>query len=252
MDKPLLRSTLKKLRALALDASNHHNVMMAPQEILDFLALRDGIKPVFLLGRGFDDPKWIEGAIAIARNAGLHVVEGPVWDAGTQDETLPEWFRKHLNGAQQGQIVFYICRTRNTADEAEKSFQNPPISMEKEARLLGYPPCCVQAHYERDRLLDRTFHKILERTANGDVAEMKRLLREAVEVKAETPEEQVAFEQATQFTPAPYTSFHECPACATNEASPAAQLSKKYEALARAVDQNFASEVARNQEGIGR
>jgi hypothetical protein len=46
MDKPLLRSTLKKLRALPLDPTNHHNVMMAPQEILDFLALRDGIKPV--------------------------------------------------------------------------------------------------------------------------------------------------------------------------------------------------------------
>src|SRR5947209_1611537 len=99
MDMPLLRSTLKKLRALPLDPANHANVMMAPQEMLDFLALRAGIKPVFLLGRGFDDPQWIEGALEISRKAGLHIVEGPMWDAQTDDEGLPRWFRDHLDAA---------------------------------------------------------------------------------------------------------------------------------------------------------
>ena len=32
------------------------------QEILDFLALAAGLKPVLLLGRGIDAPHWIAGA----------------------------------------------------------------------------------------------------------------------------------------------------------------------------------------------
>jgi hypothetical protein len=67
VDKSVLRSTLKKLRALPLDGTGPANIMMAPQEMLDFLAIRAGIKPVHLLGRGFDDAKWIEGVLAMAR-----------------------------------------------------------------------------------------------------------------------------------------------------------------------------------------
>jgi hypothetical protein len=128
MEKPLLRSTLKKLRALPLDEANHYNVMMVPQEMLDFLAMRAGIKPVFLLGRGFDDKQWIEGAIAMARKAGLHVVEGTMWDAKPDDEALPAWFRDHLEGVQPKDQAFYICRTRATADAVQKSFGPPQIT----------------------------------------------------------------------------------------------------------------------------
>src|SRR5437870_3098222 len=100
MDKPLLRSMLKKLRALPLKCANDANAMMAPQEMLDFLALRAGLKSVVLIGRGFDDAKWIAGAVEIARKAGLHVVEGPMWDAQSEDDTLPPWFHGHLKATQ--------------------------------------------------------------------------------------------------------------------------------------------------------
>jgi hypothetical protein len=81
---------------------------------------------------------------------------------------------------------------------------------------------------------------------------MQRLLREDVEVKAETPEEQSAFKQATEFTPASFTSFHMCPTCATDTSSPAIQLSKKYEELARSVDTELATQIAQNEKGVGR
>ena len=50
MNKPVLRNALKKLRAVPFDRNEYANVMIAPQEMLDFLAMVAGIKPVYLLG----------------------------------------------------------------------------------------------------------------------------------------------------------------------------------------------------------
>jgi len=117
--------------------------------------------------------------------------------------------------------------------------------------LLGYPTCCVQAHYERNALMDATFYKMIERVAKGDISEMQRLLRDDVEVAAETEEEREARQRATIFTPAPYTSFHMCQSCIENASSPARQLSSKYEALALIVDEYLAKQIVQNQEGVG-
>jgi hypothetical protein len=252
MSKPLLRSTLKKLRALPLDETNHANVMMAPQEMLDCLALRSNMKSVWLLGRGFEDQEWIEGAAAMASKAGFHVVRGPLWDAKTDDETLPAWYREHLKAQKPAGEAVYICRTKAIADEVENSFRNPPITIEQEARLLGYPRCCVREHYERDSLLDHTFYKMLERQSMGDVQEMQRLLREDAEVSAQTVEEQEAIKKATEFTPAPYTSFHMCPACIAGTEQPGPKLSKRFEELAKSIDDTLSAEIARNQQGVGK
>jgi hypothetical protein len=89
--------------------------------------------------------------------------------------------------------------------------------MEEEARLLGYPPCCVKAHYERQAVFNQVFYKLVERAAGGDEIEMKRILEQDVQVAAETPEEEAALKEAMEFTPAPYTSFHMCKACVGDE-----------------------------------
>jgi hypothetical protein len=250
VDKPALRNTLKKLRTLPLAKSNHPNVMMAPQEMLDFLAMRAGIKPVALLGRGFDDRQWIEGAVALAHKAGLHVIEGPAWNTGPKDQALPEWFQEHAKAISTVDGLFYVCRTDANAEAVKKSFE--ALTMDEEARLLGYPPCCVRAHYERDALLNSAFYKLVKRAAKGDVTEMKRILAEDVRVSPETAEEKGAFEKATKFVPARFTSFHMCDACVADPESPANQLSKKYKELAETIDVDLAAEIAKNQEGVGR
>jgi hypothetical protein len=243
VDKPLLRGTLKKLRALPLDKSNRSNVRVAPQEILDLLAVRAGIKPVALLGRGFDDRQWIEGAVAIARKAGLHIVEGPAWNTGPENEALPDWFREHMKAGGAIDGLIYVCRTEANAEAVKKSFEM--LTVDEEARLLGYPSCCVRAHYERDAQLNSAFYKLVERCANGDVVEMKRILTEDVTVVAESAEERAAFEEATKLVPAEFTSFHMCDACAADPESPANRLSRKYKELVETIDADFAAETRR-------
>jgi hypothetical protein len=249
LDKPLLRGTLKKLRALPFDESDRSNVIMRPQEMLDFLAMRAGVKPVALLGRGFDDRPWVEGAAALATKAGLYVVGGPGWHAGREDPDPPDWFRDHVKKAAGIENLIYVCRTKSTADAVAKSFE--AITMDEEARLLGYPPCCVRQHYERDALLNRTFRKLVERAAGGKVEEMKRILAEDVGVAPETEEEKQAFDKATKFVPAKFTSFHMCDACVADAESPANRLSKTYMQLAELIGANLAAEVAKSQEGLG-
>jgi hypothetical protein len=81
MNRVRLRNALKKLPNIALDRSDDENRMIAPQEMLDFLAMAAGIKPVFLMGRGFADSAWIAGVSALARDMSFHVVRGPEWEA---------------------------------------------------------------------------------------------------------------------------------------------------------------------------
>jgi hypothetical protein len=246
MEKIVLRSLLKKLRALPIDRADRHNVMMASQEILDLLAARAGIKPVCVLGRGFDDAKWIDGAVAIAKKADLHVLEGPMWNAEPEDETLPQWFREQLRALAPAGNAFYICKLPGHAQAVRNSFENPPITVEEEASLLGYPLCCVQGYYERHTLVNRTFYTMLDRTAKGDVAEMRRLVQEKVKLTP-TPDEEADLRRATEFRFAPFTSFHVCAACAADASRPARHVSEKYEGLAFLVDREFANWVTKSR-----
>jgi hypothetical protein len=70
-------------------------------------------------------------------------------------------------------------------------------------------------------------------------------------VSVETPEEEAAMEKAMDFTPAPFTSFHMCAACASDPPRPAGQLSRQYKDLAHAVNPGLAAQMARNQQGAG-
>ena len=101
----------------------------------------------------------------------------------------------------------------------------------------------MQEHYERRALLYRTFYTILDRTAKGDVAEMRRLVREKVKVTPGTQEEEADFRRATEFTLAPFTSFHICAACAADASRPAYQVSQKYKGLVFIIDRDFVNRV---------
>jgi hypothetical protein len=63
--------------------------MMVSQETLDFLAVIAGLKPVYLLGRGFDDPQWVRRVINIANKLDLHIIKGTEWNARPDADEYP-------------------------------------------------------------------------------------------------------------------------------------------------------------------
>ena len=147
------------------------------QEILDFLAMAAGLKPVFLLGRGLDSPQWVADASGLAGDFGFHVVQGPYWDA-TPFGKFPNWYRDHTVVQLAPFRATYVCSSNETAHEIDSiNDAGGRLSMSTEARLLGYPACCVVAHYDRAVRYHQAIFSILKRFAGGDDAQMQALLR---------------------------------------------------------------------------
>ncbi len=245
MDKPKLRSALKKLMAVPYDTADFANAAAAPQEMLDILATVAGLKPVFLLGRGFDDPSRVRGVSDIAAGMGLHVRVGPFWTSAGPSE-LPDWLVDINAGKNADKKAVYITRTRSAADEVIRiNTTGGRISVEDEARLLGYPACCVSHHYANVARVDRLYSLLLKRVGGGDEARMRQLVLDDVEMAPET-EEEIALARTFEMPMAsqiPYSSINACPACETNPDSPARRVAAKFKALAEAVDHAFAARI---------
>ncbi len=246
-NKSKLRNTLRKLDGVRRGAVAQIDRGAAAQEALDFLALLCGLKPVFLLGRGVDDPPWIRGVLQIAIDQGLYVIEGPYWDAGGKDNGLPDWFRDHGASAFREMRAHYICRARATADEVEAvcaaASSDKALTIAREARLLGYPECCVSAHYARNLAYQKLWLEMLSDQSGGDEAEMRRKLTDSTPLDPASDEMRQRLEAAMRLHPAPFTSINMCDSCRESADSPARRLSAQYRDLAGAIDPGLENEL---------
>ena len=178
VDKPRLRNALKKLRRIPFDREDPYNLATAPLEMLEFLAMIAGLKPVVLIGRGFDDQNWIKGVQSIAEDMRLYVIEGPKWEAKPEFSGLPDWYASVDQKKISENPVVYICKSKSISIFVRGIAGTGTITIEEESSLLGYPKCCVQDHYYRAGRMNRGFSLMLERLSSGDKSEMMRLVRE--------------------------------------------------------------------------
>lgn len=242
-DKARLRNSLRKLDKIRGASVAPADRAEAAQDALDFMAMSSGLKPVFLLGRGFDDPPWIRGMLQVAIDRGLYVIEGPYWEAQTAHADLPEWFVEHARAAFRDLRAHYICRAKAVAEEVEEICAGGELTVAREARLLGYPECCVTAYYERSIAYQKLWLEFLSNAAGGDEAEMRRRLAEGVPLEPASDEDRKRLEQAMEVHPAPFTSVNTCDSCRSGGDTPAMQLSARYRALATAVEPGLAREL---------
>jgi|SRR3569833_1137676 len=245
MGKPRLKNTLKNLRAIDFDRSEFANAMMAPQEMLDFLAVAAGIKSVFLLGRGFDDKAWVEGALQCASDFGLHIIKAAPW-AYRPAADIPSWYYEAEVENEMNADVHYISKSPATA-RAVQGLSSTEVSPDVEAKLLGYPLCCVAHHHEIQTARDRLFYLLLERHSGGDIKKARRLIQDDVSMAAETPEE-IAAAELTSKPPvsARFTSFIMCDACIRlGSKSPAAAVTRQMYEFSASIDDALTQELAR-------
>ncbi|MGE0743904.1 MAG: hypothetical protein AB7K86_01605 [Rhodospirillales bacterium] len=235
-DKPRLRQIWRRLAAVPAAASDADTQAEAAQERLDFVAMLAGLKPAYLLGRGYDDPTWREAVLNLARDLGLHVVIGPFWQAIGTEGTWPDWYAAHVRAETTGLSAWYICRARAVAAELQGLAATGRPTVAQEARLLGYPECCVRAHYERARIFHELWLAMLDRAAGGDVAAMQQILRAGTWIEPATDAERETMAAALDMAPAPFTSVNMCAACAADPDGPARRLSAKYRALLTSLD----------------
>lgn len=240
--RPRLRNALRKLRTIPLTGAHPGCVATAPQEMLDFLAMLAGLKPVYLLGRGLDDPRWVGCVLKIAREMDLRTVQARYWDALSCDQGLASSYREKDNVAARD--AFYITSRRAVAQQVVRIRDTGKITLEEESRLLGYPICCVEEHYRRDLAMKQGYALMLRRIGRGDEAEMHRLVAEDAPLSPETDDERRLIGFATTVRCAPFTSVNMCESCATGENTPAIRLGRTYRRLAMALDPLLTAEIS--------
>ena len=238
----ILYQDLKDIGA-SQDESAHEDDLA--QEILDFLAMAAGFKPVFLLGRGMDAPGWLLGVANVASEAGFRVIEGPYWDA-TPFGKFPDWYKDQTQAQLAPFTATYISADRETADQIDAiKDADGRLSITLEAQLLGYPDCCVAVHYDRAVQYHQAIFSILKRHAGGDDAQMQALLRGGATLGPATPEEIAHMEVAFDLNPAPFGSWNQCQHCARHNDSPSAKLSEQYKNLAETTDLDLLRTLSR-------
>ena len=234
-DKPRLRSALRKLYAARIDWSDSYVRGTAAQEAIDFVAMMAGLKPVYVSGRGFDHEGWHAVVLELAASNRLYVVAGPYWEAAPPSSDLPGWFAEAARKEVKEGRAHYVAKGRATADELKSLAETGRPAIGQEARLLGFPVCCVEAHYAAADAFERATFEILTRRADGEEAEMRRLAEGDEPVRPETDEERALLAGAVSVYPARYTSLNMCETCAADPGSPGAKLSAAYGELVAAL-----------------
>ena len=236
--KPQLRNALKKLRAVEARIGQEFDRVETGQEMLDLLAVLDGLKPMFLHGRNLVDPAWVSGVVDVARGLGLRIVEGPCWHPLPPGATFPDWYVDCVEAELTPHRPFYICKAPVVAREvAEICAAGGRPTIEREAALLGYPECCVAAHHEQMAAYHHYVAARIEALAAGDEARMRALYATEIDLAPRTPDEEELLDVAFDIVPCPFGSWNACPACLVEDDSPSLVLSEEYQALAWDVDQ---------------
>ena len=242
IDKPKLRNAYKKIKACAEPLVGVGDPAEISQEILDMLAAINGLKPVCVLGRGLDDKGWIANVSDVAAQIGLHVARGPLWDAMPWVATfrgakLPDWYVDHCRGELDQHRAVYIWRTQAAGSAVQiVNAAGGRLSIADEARLLGFPECCVAAFYQRALRYHGATLSMMGRYGASDATQMRALMEGTANMAPSTEQEIADLEAAFTIQPAPFGSWNMCDSCVASEAGPSAHLSMRYRELAAAVD----------------
>lgn len=238
-----LREIFQDLRKTGAPVAGLINNAELGQEILDFLAMLDGLKPVFLLGRGIDHPDWVSGILTLARSLDLTVVEGPFWDA-TPFGGFPVWYADYNRALLKPFRAYYICTDADAALAVQSVCRaGGRLSMTEEAWLLGYPECCVIGHYDRADRYHKATLSMLARMGDRDQELMRVMLEGGAALSPQTDSEIANMEAALDIAPARNGSWNMCANCRRTGGGPSASLSAQYYNLAVRIDPEWVAGV---------
>jgi hypothetical protein len=235
-----VRRVVRALLKIPIDRPNMYARMALAQDTLEFAAMLLGAKQVFLLGRGFDDQTWVSAVKNAAAKLGVAVIrEDAYWNPDYSKLDVPAWYRELRLSRQR---AIYISAVSGVVTEIREISARGWVSPDEEARLLGYPLCCVADHHRRALVMADAFFRGAMLAANGDEAEARRIILADVKFKLEG-EPAARMKEATELRPGRFTSVDMCVECAANGRGPAHALSKQYAKLAKGLDQALFEEL---------
>src|SRR5262249_26772765 len=141
----------------------------------------------------------------------------------------PAWFRDRTAAR-----ATYISASPAAISEVIQISARGWVTPAEEARLLGYPKCCVEDYHRCTVKAEETFFRAVMRVARGDEQEARQILSDNVKFRLSDEEE--AQIRSLDSRPCLFTSVDMCAACAANDRSPARVLSRQYAKLAKDLD----------------
>lgn len=238
-----IRKVAERLKRIPFDQSTYYNATVAPQEALDFLAMLGGLKPVYVLGRGFDDRRWVAGVRALSVELGLFVIDGPPFLPVVGETTLPDWFRELAEASETRHPVGYISRIEALAEEVLRLGEVGRLDVAQEAHLFGYPECCVREYHEKQRRVSETEFAIALRACGGDETRLREQAAQSIEIKPRDDEEARALRP--RWVMAPFGSYFLCEACQADPESPGRHLAARLRRFAHKSDPQLAAVLER-------
>ncbi len=198
------------------------------QDALDVVAVAAGIKPFAVAGWGFDSTAFRVAIAAAAARAGLAAFDGLPW-IGESGNSGRRWYDEALREDLAATQILFVGPPGTEA--ALRRLAGSRLGLREEARVLGYPLCCVMEFHRRQRLFHLITRRMIGRQAQGDETLKRRLARARAMLTPKTETELKLLLRAARMIFAPFTSIVMCPACEAESGSAARILSARFESL---------------------
>ena len=253
-DDDRLRSLYRALRSIHFDPLEKPSPWENLTDVLEILAVWQGIKPAHLSGHGFRSERLLVDLESVARQYGLITLRTrPHW---------PHWHREP--SVERGFLEWYQQRQRHEASAAGEvlwiyrdAWLKTSIGLlldgsADETKVLGYPGCCVRARSEiSTQLIEALVDGYRRQHGAVRVEELIRCGERDVPVALGTPIPTTEADSRRRF---PFLQFTACADCLGRSDSPAAGVNAAMQRLAIAVDAEFAGQIqqAARREATGR
>lgn len=253
-DDDSLQSLYRALRSIPFDPLEKPSPWENLTDVLEILAVWQGIKPAHLSGHGFRSQRLLVDLESVARQYGLLTLRTrPHW---------PHWHREP--GIERGFLEWHQRRQQQEASAAGKVLWIYREAVLKtaidllldgsidETEVLGYPGCCVRARSEiSTQLIEALVDGYRRQHGAVTVADLIRCGEQDVPVKLDTPIPTTEADSRRRF---PFLQLTACADCLGRSDSPAAGVNAAMQRLAIAVDTEFADQIqqAARRESTGR
>jgi hypothetical protein len=218
-------------------------------DILEILAVLEGLKPSHLNGHGLRSGRLLDTLESIAGNHGLLTLRTPPHpphhhrEPNVEKEFLGWLNEREAREATQSEPVLWVYRDASV----EQKIRGLIAGGRDETEVLGYPSCCVQARSEIGTQLTEALvqgYKEQHHATTG--ADLIRCSERDAEVRLERTIATTDEDSQRMF---PFVQFSACEECIQRADSPAGQLNRAMEGIAEEIDTRFAVQIRQAARG---
>ncbi len=243
--EPRILALYQDLRRVNFDPQEKPSLSENLTDILEILAVAQGIKPSHLNGHGLRSERLLRDLEPVACRHGLLTCRtrphAPYWHRPPNIDAEYLAWQTDVQKRQAASSPDVLWVYQDPAIEA--SIERLVAGNGEEAETFGYPSCCVNARADiAARMMELLVAAYKTQHGAKSVQDLIRSSEQDLGVTIDQPIHLLDDESKQKF---PFVQFTACDSCIDRVNSPAAQLNSLFHQLAREVDELFAKQIER-------